>query len=88
MISRQRFPELMQRPFRRRMGRHVLVDNLSGSNLYDDEAVEGAERGGDHHEEVASYHGLGMITDEGQVSRSPSRFGGLRIGYSRTHIAI
>src|SRR5215831_14235463 len=37
MISRQRFPELLERPFRRGMGRDVLVDNPAGSNLYDDE---------------------------------------------------
>src|SRR5215831_14500417 len=37
MISRQRFPELLQRPFRRGMGRDVVVDNPAGSNLYDDE---------------------------------------------------
>ena len=66
MISRQRFPELLERPFRRGMGSDVLVDNLAGSNLYDDKDVEGAERGGDHHEEVASHHDFGMVTDEGQ----------------------
>src|SRR5215472_13522269 len=66
MISRQRFPELLQRPLRRGMGRYVLVENPSRSNLYDDEDVEGAEDGGDHHEEVAGHHDLGMVTEEGQ----------------------
>src|SRR5215831_5516377 len=66
MISRQRFPELLERPFRRGMGRDVVVENLAGSNLYDDEDVEGTERGRDHHEEVAGYHDFGMVADEGQ----------------------
>src|SRR5215471_316809 len=66
MIARQRFPELLQRPFRRGMGSYVVVDNHAGSDLYDDEDVEGAEGGGDHHEEVAGHHDLGMIPDEGQ----------------------
>src|SRR5215831_10819547 len=66
MTARQRFPELLERPFRRRMGRNVLVDDPAGSNLYDDEDVESTERGRDHHEEVAGHHGLGMVTEEGQ----------------------
>ena len=40
MIAGQRFPELLQRPCRRGMGRNVLVENLAGSNLYDEEDVE------------------------------------------------
>ena len=35
MIAGQRFPELLQRPCRRGMGRNVLVENLARSNLYD-----------------------------------------------------
>src|SRR5215471_6955893 len=66
MVARQGFPELLQRPFRRGMGRGVEVENLAGSDLHDDENVEGPEGGGDHHEEVAGYHDLGMIADEGQ----------------------
>src|SRR5215471_17980150 len=30
MVARQRFPELLQRPFRRGMGRGVEVENLNG----------------------------------------------------------
>src|SRR5215471_10027554 len=47
MTARQRFPELLERPFRRGMGRYVLVDNPAGSDLHDQEDVEGAEGGGD-----------------------------------------
>jgi hypothetical protein len=35
MIAGQRFPELLQPPCRRGMGRNVLVENLARSNLYD-----------------------------------------------------
>src|SRR5215467_3174265 len=41
MIARQGFPELLQRPFRRGMGRDVLVKNLAGSDLHDNEDIEG-----------------------------------------------
>lgn len=51
MVARQRLPELLKRPFRGGMGSYVLVDNLAGSDLYDDKDVEGAECSGDHHEE-------------------------------------
>src|SRR5215831_7251991 len=44
MIARQRFPEPLQRPFRRGMGRDVVVENLAGSDLHDDEDVEGYGR--------------------------------------------
>ena len=43
MIARQRFPKWLKRPFRRRMGSDVLMENLAGSDLYDDEDVEGAK---------------------------------------------
>src|SRR5215471_11009204 len=66
MIARQGFPELLQRPFRRGMGRDVVVENLAGSDLHDNEDVEGTEWGGDHHEEIASHHYLGVVVDEGQ----------------------
>jgi hypothetical protein len=39
---------------------------LRGSHLYDDEDIEGAEGGRDHHEEVAGYYDFAVITDEGQ----------------------
>src|SRR5215472_18291091 len=66
MIARQGLPELLQRPFRRGMGSDVLVENLAGSDLHCNEDVEGSECGGDHHEEVASHHCLGVVVDEGQ----------------------
>ena len=66
MIAGQRFPELLQRPLGRRMGRDVGVENPAGSDLHDEEDVEGTECGGDHHEEVAGHPDLGMVVDKGQ----------------------
>jgi hypothetical protein len=45
MAARQRFPELLQCPFRRGMGRGAVVENLAGSNLYHEEDIEGSEGG-------------------------------------------
>ena len=64
MAARQRFPELLQSPFRRGMGRGVVVENLAGSNLYHEEDIEGSEGGRDQHEEVAGHHDLGMVADK------------------------
>ena len=44
----------------------MWVENLAGSDLHYNEDVEGTECGGDHHDEVASHHDLGMVVDEGQ----------------------
>ena len=68
MAARQRFPELRQRPFRRRMGSDVLVELLAGPHLYDDADVESTEGGGDHHEEVAGHGPFGRIADEGPTT--------------------
>jgi hypothetical protein len=66
MFARQRFPELLQRPFRRGVGRDVVVENPAGSDLHDDEDVQGPEKRSNHHEEVAGHHDLGMVADKGQ----------------------
>src|SRR5215469_3362739 len=66
MTAGQSFSELLHRPFRRGIRGDVVVGNLAGSDLHDDEDVEGAEAGGDHHEEVTGHHGLGMMADKGQ----------------------
>jgi hypothetical protein len=39
---------------------------MAGSDLFNNEEVEGTEGGGDHHEAVAGRHDFGMIADEGQ----------------------
>jgi hypothetical protein len=63
MVARQGFPGLLQCPFRRG-SRDVVVENPAGSDLHDDEDVEGAEGGGDYHEEVAGHHDLDMVADK------------------------
>jgi hypothetical protein len=65
MIARQCLPELLECPFRCGMGSDVLVENPARTDLHRDQDVEGAERGGDHHEEVAGHNDLGMVADEG-----------------------
>ena len=42
------------------------MENPPRFDLNDDEDVEGTECGGDHHEEVAGHHDLGVVADEGQ----------------------
>ena len=66
LAARQSFSELLQRPFRRGMASDIVVENSPRFDLDDDEDVEGTECGGDHHEEVAGYHNLGMVADKGQ----------------------
>src|SRR5215472_17416627 len=78
MITRHRFPELLQRPFRRGMASDIVVENPPRTDLHDDEDVEGTECGGDHHEEVAGHHDLGMVADKGQ----PALFGGRRVPWT------
>jgi hypothetical protein len=71
MVARQRFPELLQRPFCCGMRRGVVVENSAGSDLHDDEDIEGTEGGGDYHEEVAGRYDLGMVADKGEPTQLP-----------------
>ena len=66
MIVRQRFPKLLQCPFRRGIGCDDVVETPAASDLHDDQDVQGAEGGGDHREEVAGHHDPGVVTDNGQ----------------------
>ena len=73
MIVRQRFPELLQCPFRRGIGCDDVVETPAASDLHDDQDVQGAEGGGDHREEVAGHHDPGVVTDNGQPALFPVR---------------
>lgn len=53
MTSRECLPKLLRAPFRRRMRRHVLMQDSARAQIHDNQYVQGSERGGDHHEEVA-----------------------------------
>src|ERR1700741_1943814 len=61
---RKDFAELLCRPFRSWMTRHVVVENSSRTDLHGDENVQDAERGRDCHEEVASDDRPRMIPNE------------------------
>jgi hypothetical protein len=63
------------------MSRDVVVENLAGSDLHDDENVEGPEGGGDHHEEVTGHMTLAWY----RATVSQRCFGsGVRTGPSLT----
>lgn len=70
MPSRKRLPELLCRPFRRRVGGHVVMKDSPGAQTQDDEHIQRSERGGDHYEEVACRDHLGMVVDESQPALS------------------
>src|SRR4051794_38682876 len=53
MTSRKCLPELLYRPFRRRVRGDVVMNNSSAAQFHQDEDVQCAEVGGDYDEEVA-----------------------------------
>ena len=53
MIVRRCLPDLLQDPFRSRMGRYVLVKDSAGSQVHQHKDVQRLERRPDHDEEVA-----------------------------------
>ena len=55
MTARERLPELLHAPFRRRVGGHVVVEDSTGAQFHDYKHIQGAECGSDHDEEVARY---------------------------------
>ena len=66
MAARERLPELLRPPFRRRVRGHVVMQDPTGAQFHDHEHVQCTEGGGDHHEEVAGRDHLGMVADEGE----------------------
>ena len=63
---RERLSELLCCPFRRRMGRYIVMEDSSGAQIHDDEYVQRSERGRDYNEEIARCNHLGMVADESQ----------------------
>src|SRR5512132_156957 len=45
MVARKCLSELLQRPFRRKMGGHVVMENSPGTHFHQHEYVKGAEGG-------------------------------------------
>src|SRR6476619_416567 len=66
MTAGECLPELLRRPFCRWVSGDVVMENSSATQFHEDEYVQCAECGGDHHEEVAGDEYCGMIADEGQ----------------------
>ena len=65
MIDPKRLSELLQRPFRIRVCRNVVVEDSTRVQVHDDEYIEDTESGCDHHEEVACQNRFRMVVEEG-----------------------
>jgi hypothetical protein len=68
MVLRQRLAKLLQGPLHSWMSGDVVMNDSARRQFQDDENVQGAERRGDDHEEVASHNRFGMIPQEHQPS--------------------
>ena len=66
MPARERLPELLRGPFRRRVGGYIVMQDSAGAQIHDDEYVQRSERGGNHHEEVARRDRQSVVADESQ----------------------
>ena len=65
MIDPKRLSELLQRPFGIRMCCHIVMEDSTGVQVHDDEYIEDAESGCDHHEEVGCQNRYRMVVEEG-----------------------
>jgi len=66
MVTWKCLLELLQCPFRSRVGGDVVMENSSRSEFHDHEYAQGAESGCDDDEKVTRHDHLGMVVDEGQ----------------------
>ena len=57
MITRDRFPELLQNPGRSWMRGHVAMQDSTGSHVHDDEYVEHPKPRRHRNQEVAGHDG-------------------------------
>ena len=64
MLAPNRLPELLQRPLRGRMRRHVEVKHLAGADFHDDEDVKHTKADGDYVEEIRSDDRFCVIPHE------------------------
>jgi hypothetical protein len=81
-IARDDHPKLLRRPIRRRVRRHVPVQNASGADVQDDKHLDHAERGRHCDKEITGEHRSGVVPHEG-TPRLCSLF---RARWSRRHI--
>jgi hypothetical protein len=68
LIAGHNRAKLLDRPRRRRMRRHVPMDDPAGSDVQDHEHLQRSEHRGDDHEEITREHDAGMVAHE----RAPS----------------
>jgi len=66
MIIRERFPQLLQGPLRAGVIGDVVVQDSAPTQFHENEYIKDTEAGRNYDEKVAGYHGLGMISHEGQ----------------------
>ena len=89
MIARNGLPQLLERPFRRRMSRHIAMQNTAASDLQGHEHEQNPETRGHYHQKIAGYDALSMIADKGlprlrRGSPAPLPIPGCRGQYLRT----
>ncbi len=64
MLAPNRLPELLQRPLRGRMRRHVEVKHLAGADFHDDEDLKHAKADGDYVKKIRSDDRFCVIPHE------------------------
>jgi hypothetical protein len=65
MVGRQRFTQLLDRPWRRGMRRHIGIQNPASRMFHDHKDIEETKGRRHHHAEVTGDDGLGMIANKG-----------------------
>src|SRR5262249_4856330 len=65
MIARNGVPQLLERPFRRRMSRHIALQNTAASDFPGHENKQKPETKGNRHQKIAGKEAPSMIADKG-----------------------
>ena len=65
MIARNGVPQLLERPFRRRMSRHIALQNTAAPDLQGHEHEQNPKTSRHCHQKIAGYDLLSMIADKG-----------------------
>ena len=73
VVVRDRMPQLLRDPGRRRVGGGVGVEDAAGADLHHDQHVEYLEVGGHHRAEIGGDDRSGVVTDEGRPALVAAR---------------
>ena len=65
MLARNRFAELVQRPFGCRMSRHVGMQNPTAAHFHDHQDMKDSKAGRHRYRKAAGRHRLCVVPDEG-----------------------